>query len=79
MVELVDAAAERLVVVEVAKALGGLEHEFGGVEAEGFAREEARKQGGAGGVTGVGAPADVERGEGHELSLVWSEQGVLVR
>ncbi len=69
MVELVDVATEGAVVDEIAELPGGGEHEIGGGGAEGLAREDAREEGGAGGVAGIAAGADVERREGHEASL----------
>ena len=69
VVELVDVAAEGAVVDEIAELPCRGEHEIGGGGAEGFTGEDAREERGAGGVAGVAAGADVERWEGHELSV----------
>ena len=69
VVELVDVAAEGAVVDEIAEAPGGVEHEVGGGGLEGLAGEDARQEGGAGGIAGVAAGADVGRREGHEVSV----------
>ena len=77
MIELVDVAAEGAVVDEVAKAPGGAEHEISGGGAEGFAREDAGEERGAGGIAGIASGADVERRKGHELSVEGGERARL--